>query len=71
MDDLPQHRSPGRRAVAGPIAKPERDGRSPCEDRAWLMGLDFHSADPDAEADVNLRLDLGGRPNGKRSEGWT
>ena len=43
------------------MAKRERDQRSPRGDRTRLVGLHFRNANPEATADLVVRLALGGR----------
>ncbi len=55
------------------MAKRERDRRSPRGNRTRLVGLHFRNANPEAAADVVLRLALGDRPSrqrGRRSAGY-
>ena len=50
------------------MAKRERDQRSPRGDRTRLVGLHFRNANPEATADLVLRLALGVRPFRERGE---
>jgi hypothetical protein len=46
------------------VAKRERVWRSPHEDVHGWLGADIRNANPEAEADLVLRLYVGGRPTG-------